>query len=98
LGALFGIYLLLLTKFKIIGIVLFFVDITMVIDEMYNINFYKTLRNKLKNIYYLTFKVIPILIACYIIVNSIKYSLVWILSIIVLIVDIFTLIDYIKKS
>ena len=94
LGALFGIYLLFLTKFKVIGIILFFVDITMVIDELYNTNNYKKLRKNFKNLYYLIFKVIPLFIAIYIILNSIKYSLVWICAFIVLIVDIFTLIQY----
>jgi hypothetical protein len=94
IGALFAIYLLLLTKFKVVGIILFFVDITMVIDEMYNTNNYKKLRANFNNLYYLIFKVIPLFIVIYIILNSIKYSLVWIFALIVLIVDIFTLIKY----
>ena len=58
-GFLFGSYLYLFTPFKIIGLLLAFVDLTMVIDQITKYKFYNKFSNKYPNFYFLLFKIIP---------------------------------------
>ncbi len=93
LGFLFGLYLFYFTNMKTIGLTLFFVDFTMVIDQLFNKTyFYNNLSYKYPQIFFIFYKIIPLFFAVNIINNSnkfLKFS-----GIIFLIVDILVLIKY----
>ena len=94
MGFCFGIYLYLYTNFKIIGILLFMVDFSMVLDQILNnTNFYNSFSYKYPNLFFFLYKIIPTFVfAPYIIYNGkglLQYS-----GIIFLIVDILTLSKY----
>ena len=58
-GFLFGSYLYLFTPLKVIGLLLAFVDLTMVVDQIKKCNFYNKFSNNYPYIYFLLFKIIP---------------------------------------
>ena len=60
MGFCFGIYLYLYTNFKIIGILLFMVDFSMVLDQILNnTNFYNSFSYKYPNLFFFLYKIIP---------------------------------------
>lgn len=94
LGFCFGIYLYFLTKFKLIGVLLFIVDFSMVIDQILNdTNFYNNFSNKYPKLFFFLYKIIPTFVfAPYIIYAGdgiLQYT-----GIIFLIIDIITLTKY----
>lgn len=94
LGFCFGIYLHFYTKFKLIGVLLFIVDFSMVIDQIFNdTRFYNNFSDKYPKLFFFLYKIIPTFVfAPYIIYNGnelLKYG-----GIIFFIVDIITLIKY----
>ena len=95
LGSIFGIYLNKFTEFKKIGLLLFFVDFSMVLDQIFSKNIYNILFIKYPKLCFILFKIIPtFIIAPYLIVNSYNNILLRIISLIFIIVDIITLLRY----
>jgi len=99
IGALFGFYLYICSKFKIIGAILFLVDSSMVLDQSFNNEeFYGNFSNKYPKLFFLLYKIIPALImAPYLIMHSGK-GLIKTTSIIFLFFDILFLIKYFLES
>ena len=93
IGFMFGLFLFLFTKFKFIGLILFLVDLSMVIDQILNSNFYNKFSSSYPRLFFTLFKIIPtFIIVPYLFIKGNFY--LKLISIGAFLVDIQTLIKF----